>query len=59
MTAETAPDMRFIDISWVDRPLIGFARILVTCPECGQTHRTGEHPDDGCPMGVVHNVMVT
>ncbi|KKL59538.1 hypothetical protein LCGC14_2214340 [marine sediment metagenome] len=52
-------DVKFIDVSWTDKPLHGFAKILVPCPECEKTHRIGEHPDDGCRMGVVDNVMRT
>lgn len=50
-------DIRLFDVSWVDKPLYGFAKIIIPCPECEETHRVGEHPDNGCRMGVVDNVM--
>jgi hypothetical protein len=53
----TMSNIEFFDISWVDKPLYGFAKIVVCCPECKESHRRGEHPNDECRMGVVDNVM--
>lgn len=49
--------VQFLTVSWVDKPLYGFAKIVKSCEECGVTHRTGEHPDDGCKIGAVDRVM--
>ena len=51
----TMSNFEFLEVSWVDKPLYGFAKILVCCPECKETHCRGEHPNDGCRMGVVDN----
>ena len=53
----TVRNFEFFEVSWVDKPLYGFAKIVVTCPECGKAHRLGDHPNNGCHMGVVDNVM--
>ncbi|KKL59539.1 hypothetical protein LCGC14_2214350 [marine sediment metagenome] len=29
----------------------------IRCPECGKDYVPGHHPDNGCRMGVVDNVM--
>lgn len=54
---EVLEDPRLIDVSWTDKPLYGFAKIVRTCEECGTCHRTGEHPDDECKIGTVDRVM--
>lgn len=56
-SAKLQSDMCFFDVSWVKDPLYGFAKIQVLCPECEEMHQLGEHPDTGCRMGVVDNVM--
>jgi hypothetical protein len=32
-------------------------REMIECPECGVQHGRGRHPNDGCRMGTVDNVM--